>query len=176
MYAKKKKSEIPAKCVYQYINIELILLSTNYYPDAFRRKSRDIVIPFLPPPPHVRPSICNLTPLIALRPFKLESRNFHTRQPYGWGLEEHFRNFDLTSWGKASGVRPRRVQNAFYTNIVMFHIKSKVMKSRIQWCKEFAPGACLEVTIGKKVGFGVLFFYCHTTPRLFKLEQWNCHR
>ena len=71
---------------------------------------------------------------------------------------------------------PQRIQNAFCTNIVMLHIKSKVMKSRIQWCKEFAPGACLEVTKGKKVGFGVFFFFFfffdyHTTPRLFELEQ-----
>ena len=35
------------------------------------------------------------------------------------------------------------LQNPFCTNIVMLHIKSKVMKSRIQWCNNFAPGACL---------------------------------
>ena len=55
-------------------------------------------------------------------------------------------------------------QNPFCTNIVMLHIKSKVKKSRIQWCKHFAPGACLWVTRGQKVGFGVLFFDCHPTP------------
>ena len=45
-----------------------------------------------------------------------------------------------------------------------------VMKSRIQWRKNFAPGACLGVTRGQKVGFWILF-YCHTTPpRLFELE------
>ena len=49
-------------------------------------------------------------------------------------------------------------QNPFCTNIVMLHIKSKVMKSRIQWCKTYAPGACLGVTRGQKVGFGVLLF------------------
>ena len=59
-------------------------------------------------------------------------------------------------------------QNQFCTNIVMLHIKSKVMKSRIQWCKNFAPGACLGVTRGQKVEFWVLIFYCHPTPlRLF---------
>ena len=64
---------------------------------------------------------------------------------------------------------PRRVQNPFCTNIVMLHIKSK-----IQWCKNFASWACPGVTRGKKVGFWVvffLFFYCHATPpRLFELE------
>ena len=33
-----------------------------------------------------------------------------------------------------------KVQNPFCTNIVMLHIKSKAMKSRIQWCKNFAQG------------------------------------
>ena len=54
---------------------------------------------------------------------------------------------------------------------VMLHIKSKVMKNRIQWCKYFAPGACLEVTRGQKVGFWVPFFYCNpalgTWPGVF---------
>ena len=40
----------------------------------------------------------------------------------------------------------------------MLHIKLKVMKSSKQWCKKFAPGACLGVTRGKNVGFWVLFF------------------
>ena len=63
------------------------------------------------------------------------------------------------------------IQNPFCINIVMLHIKSKVMKSRIQWCKHFALGACLGVTRGQKVGFLVLFFDCHTSPpRLFELE------
>ena len=44
-------------------------------------------------------------------------------------------------------------QNLFCTNIVLLHIKSKVMKRRIQGCKHFAPGACLVVNRGKKVGF-----------------------
>ena len=53
-------------------------------------------------------------------------------------------------------------QNPFCTNIVMLHIKSKVMKSRIQWCKNFAPGVCLGVTRGQKVGIWVLFIPRHT--------------
>ena len=53
---------------------------------------------------------------------------------------------------------------AGYTNIVMLHIKSKVMKSRIQWCKHFAPGACLGVTRVQNVGFWFFLFDCHTTP------------
>ena len=50
------------------------------------------------------------------------------------------------------------VLNSFCTNIVMLHIKSKVMKSRIQWCKTFTLRACLGVTGGQKVGFSVLVF------------------
>ena len=40
----------------------------------------------------------------------------------------------------------------------MLHIKSKVMKSRIQCCKHFAPGACLGVTRDQNIGFWALFF------------------
>ena len=37
-----------------------------------------------------------------------------------------------------------------------------------EWCKTFAPGACLGVTRGQKVRFWVLFFDCHPTSlRLF---------
>ena len=43
---------------------------------------------------------------------------------------------------RAWGVAPKG-QNPFCSNITMLHIKSKVMKSRIQWCKMFATGACL---------------------------------
>ena len=61
----------------------------------------------------------------------------------------------------------RRVKIHF-VQTVMLHIKSKVMKSRIQWCKMFALGACLGVTSGQKVGFWVLLFDCHPNPlRLF---------
>ena len=42
-------------------------------------------------------------------------------------------------------------QNPFCT--VMLHIKSMVMKSTIQWCKKFAPGAYLGITSGQQVGF-----------------------
>ena len=56
----------------------------------------------------------------------------------------------------------------------MLYIKSKVMKSRIQWCKNFAPGAFLGVTRGQKVGFWFLFFYCHTSPpKLFETVTGN---
>ena len=65
------------------------------------------------------------------------------------------------------GVAPERVKNPFCTNIVMLRIKSKVMKSRIQWCKKFAPGAYLGVTTGQKVGFWVLFSDCHPIPLIF---------
>ena len=63
----------------------------------------------------------------------------------------------MTPEGGARGVAPRG-PNSFCTNIVMLHIKSKVMKSRIQWCKTFTLGACIGVIGVKKVGFGVLFF------------------
>ena len=58
---------------------------------------------------------------------------------------EHIQNFDVTPGGRARGVLPPKGPKSisFCTNIVMLHIKSKVMKSRIQWCKNFAPGACL---------------------------------
>ena len=65
---------------------------------------------------------------------------------------------------------PRRVQNPFCTNIDM-RIKSKIMKSRIQWWGG-GGGACLGVTRGQKVGFLGLFFGgdCHTIPlKLFEL-------
>ena len=52
-----------------------------------------------------------------------------------------FRIFEVTPGGRARGVWPQRVQNPFYTNIVMLHIKSKVMKSRIKWYQNSAPGA-----------------------------------
>ena len=54
--------------------------------------------------------------------------------------------FDVTPWGRARGGGVGgggRVQYQFCTNIVMLHIKSKVMKSKIQWGKHFAPGARL---------------------------------
>ena len=58
-------------------------------------------------------------------------------------------------------MAPKGPKNLFCTNIVMLHIKSKVMKSKIQWCKHFAP-ACLGVTRGQKLGFPVLIFFIVT--------------
>ena len=82
---------------------------------------------------------------------------------------------------------PKGPESILYKH--MLHIKSKIMKSKMQWCKNFAQwvgwgggggkdlGACLGVTRGQKVGFSVLFFDCHTTPlRLFELEPRNRHR
>ena len=65
---------------------------------------------------------------------------------------------DVTPGGRA-GVWPRRVQNSFYSNIVMLHIKSNLSKSRIQLCKTFTLVACLGVKGGQKVGLWVLFFF-----------------
>ena len=59
----------------------------------------------------------------------------------------------MTPGGRARGVWPQRVQISFCTNIAMLHIKSKVMKSRIWWCENFVPGACLGVARDKKLGF-----------------------
>ena len=70
--------------------------------------------------------------------------------------------------GEQGGNGPKG-QNLFCTNIVMLHIKSKVMKSRIQWCQHFTPGACLGVTRDQKVGFGVFFI----VTQLF-LGVWSC--
>ena len=72
-------------------------------------------------------------------------------------MDEDWRN---TFWilmqplRQGHGVWPR-----FCTNIVILHIKSKVMKSRILWCKNFALEARLGITRGQKVGFWVLFFF-----------------
>ena len=49
-------------------------------------------------------------------------------------------------------------QNPFCTNIVVLYIKSKVMKSRIRWCKTFALGACPGVSLF------VLMFYGPVNP------------
>ena len=68
-----------------------------------------------------------------------------------------YSEFSCDPSGQSQGGVAQRVQNSFCTNIVMLHIKSKVMKSRIQWCKNVALEACLGVTRGQKVGFCVLF-------------------
>ena len=47
------------------------------------------------------------------------------------------------------------------------------MKSRIQWCKNFAPGSCLGVTRGQKVGFWVLFFFLIVTQLLLGFLSWT---
>ena len=82
-------------------------------------------------------------------------------------MDEDWRNaFGILMWPLEAGtwgVAPMG-QNPFCTIIVMLHIKSKIMKSRIQWCKNLSPGACLGFTRGQKVGFWVLFFDCHPTP------------
>ena len=70
---------------------------------------------------------------------------------------EHIRNFDVTPGGRARGCGPKGSKNLFCTNIIMLHIKSKVMKSRIQWCKNFALGGMSGGHKGQKVGFWVLF-------------------
>ena len=86
-------------------------------------------------------------------------------------------NFDVTPGGRARGVWPQRVQNSLCTNIVMLHIKSKVMKNSIQWCKNFARwhvgvvvvvvggggGGGGVVIRGQKVGFWVLFLLSHNS-------------
>ena len=50
-----------------------------------------------------------------------------------------FRIF-MSPLGAGPGCVAPMGQNPFCTNIVMLHIKLKVMKSKIQWCKNFAPG------------------------------------
>ena len=46
----------------------------------------------------------------------------------------------MTPGGQDQGGVAPMGQNSFCTNIVMLHIKSKVLKSKIQWCNNFAPG------------------------------------
>ena len=61
--------------------------------------------------------------------------------------------------------------NSFLYKHSHIHIKSKVMKRRIQWCKKFAPATCLGVTRDKKNRILGPVFDCHTTPpRRFELE------
>ena len=58
-------------------------------------------------------------------------------------MDKDWRNFDVSPGSRAEGeggggrgvLAPWRIQNSVCTNIVMLHIKSKVMKSRIEWCK-----------------------------------------
>ena len=67
---------------------------------------------------------CHSTAARAARPFKLESRNFHRRKPYGCGLEEHIRNFDVTPGGRARWVAPKGPKSILYKHShVAFQIK-----------------------------------------------------
>ena len=45
-------------------------------------------------------------------------------------------------------MAPKGPKSILY--MVILHIKSKVMKSILQWCKTFASGACPGVTSGHK--------------------------
>ena len=65
------------------------------------------------------------------------------------------------------GMWPLKGLNPFCTDIVMLHIKSKVIKSRIQWCKNFAPRPCLCVNRGQKIEFWALFFIVTQLPQGF---------
>ena len=77
------------------------------------------------------------------------------------------RKFDVTPEGRARGHGPEGFKIHFVPTYSCC-IYNQIMKSRIQRCKKFAPGACLGVTRGQKVGF---YFDCHTTPlRLIDLE------
>ena len=57
-------------------------------------------------------------------------------------MDEDWRNtcrlFDATPRGQSQESVALKGPKSVCTNIVMLHIKSKVMKSRIQWCKNFA--------------------------------------
>ena len=70
-------------------------------------------------------------------------------------MDEDWRNIFkilmLPLWAGPAGSGPQgsKIQKNC-TNIVMLHIKSKVMKSRIQWFKFFALGARLRVARGHK--------------------------
>ena len=52
-------------------------------------------------------------------------------------------------------MAPKGPKSILY--IVVLHIKSKVMKSRIQWCKMFAPGHDWGTPEIKKYDFGSFF-------------------
>ena len=51
-----------------------------------------------------------------------------------------FRILMLDLGAGLGGVAPKGPKSILYKHIVMLHIKSKVMKSRIQWFKNFAQG------------------------------------
>ena len=59
-------------------------------------------------------------------------------------MDEHWRNiFGIFIYplGQGQGGGPKG-SKIHFVQTVMLHIKSKVMKSRIQWCKNVSPGAC----------------------------------
>ena len=65
------------------------------------------------------------------------------------------------------GVAPKGPKSILYKHSqVAYQIEGNEEQNiKVQ---NFAPGACLGVTRGQKVGFWVLFFDCHPTPlRLF---------
>ena len=61
-------------------------------------------------------------------------------------MDEDWRNTigtDVTHGGRVRCVWPRWVKKPACISIMMLHIKSKVMKSRIQRCNVLLRGACL---------------------------------
>ena len=86
------------------------------------------------------------------------------------GTHSEYLNIVVSPGGRASrgGVAPKGSKSILYK--VMLHIKSKVMKSRIQWCKNFAPGACLGVTRGQRSKNRILdpvFLLSHNSSKAF---------
>ena len=80
-------------------------------------------------------------------------------------MDEDWRNtfgiFDVTPGGRAMGCGPKESKTHF-VQTVMLHIKSKVMKSRIQRCKTFTLGACLGGHRRSKSRILVPFFFIVT--------------
>ena len=62
----------------------------------------------------------------------------------------------MTPVDRARGCVPEGSKIHFVQK-VMLHIKSKVMKSRIQWCKHFSPGHVWGPLEAKKWDFGFYF-------------------
>ena len=65
--------------------------------------------------------------------------------------------------GAGPGGVARRGQNPFCTNIDMLHIKSKVMKSRIQLCKILPRGRVWGSQEVKKENFGPFILLSHNS-------------
>ena len=86
-------------------------------------------------------------------------------------MDEELRTtFEILMWPLGAGLVGCGPEGSriHFVRTVMLHIKSKVMKSKIQWCKHFAPAACLGFTRGLKLGFWVLFFF-YCVPTLLRL-------